>query len=291
MFTIIVPYYNMGEYLSKTLESLSEQTCQLFEVIIVDDGSAERLNYDVSQLIFSTKIIHTPNQGVSVARNIGASFAQFDWLVFLDAGDSFEVEFLQTIKEAIEKHKSCNLFASAFSFIKDGVKQKTVTGLTAKHTTFNYSSYLKHLNEGSYLFHLCSLALSKKLFFAVGGFVPKATHGEDHELILKAIKMSNQCVFCNEYLFLYSLDDVNSATRKNKKTPVYAHSNLIKSLDVHTKEEGAYLVNTIIDNSVINLQKGFALIAIKNVLFTLPFSLYFQFFYSLSRKAIQYGKK
>lgn len=291
MFTIIVPYYNMAEYLPKTLEALSEQTCQLFEVIIVDDGSAERLNYDVTQLMFSTKIIHTPNQGVSVARNIGASFAQFDWIIFLDAGDSFAINFLETMKGLIDRNSNFEFYASAFSFCKNNQKQLANTGLATGEFEFSYNSYLEHLCNGNYLFHLCSIVLSKKLFFSSGGFSPKATHGEDHEFILKALKSTHKCLFINEALFFYSLDDENSATRKKASVPIYAHTLYLMSLKPRLKNEDIYFINTILENLVVNLRKRFVFSGLLNMLNSLPIRLYLRFIKMVLKKGTSYAGK
>ncbi|MEH8120982.1 glycosyltransferase family A protein [Aeromonas veronii] len=291
MFSIIIPYYNMGDFLSKTLESLSLQTRQLFEVIIVDDGSSIPLQLNTSDYIFSVKVVRTPNQGVSVARNVGASLAEYEWLIFLDAGDYYDAEFIAVIRESILKKPEIDFHASAFSFGENGEMKIASTGLVHCNVIFDYKSYLEHLCEGNFLFHVCSIALRKKLFFLSGGFSPKATHGEDHEFILKVLKISGDFMFINKPLFIYSLDDMNSATRKQKANPVYTHTYYLKNLPKRIDIENTYLINTVVDNLVVNLKKGFFIDGMLNVYYGLPFVSYGHFILLLFRKMVKYARK
>ncbi len=294
MFSIIIPYYNMGGFLSKTLDSLSQQTCQLFEVIIVDDGSIVPLQLSFSDYKFDIRVIRTPNQGVSVARNVGASIASGTWLVFLDAGDFFVPRFIEMMNESILKNSNVELHTSAFSFGENGKINVASTGLTSCEVVFDYGTYLEHLCKGNFLFHVCSMTLTKELFFRSGGFRPKATHGEDHEFILKILKVlkpSGQFVFINKALFIYSLEDVNSATRKRTAIPIYTHTLYLKNLAKRMKVEDIYFINSIIDNLIVNSRKGFAINGLLNVYYSLPILSYGRFLMSIFKKALNYASK
>lgn len=89
-FSIIVPIYNMEQYIKKCVESVLEQNYTDYELILVDDGSKDR-----SKLICKKyarqdqriKIIDQNNQGASVARNNGIKMAIGEYIIFLDADD------------------------------------------------------------------------------------------------------------------------------------------------------------------------------------------------------------
>ncbi|WP_218677672.1 glycosyltransferase family 2 protein [Shewanella xiamenensis] len=291
MFSIVIPYYNIGNLIYRTLESLSCQTLKLFEVVIVDDGSTIPLSLDSSKYSFDLKIVRTPNQGVSVARNTGASISKYDWLVFLDAGDFYKDNFLLKMREAINSNPNYAVYASAFSFYQIEKEYVANTDLVVYLKIFNYQDYLLHMCNAKYLFHICSITFSKSLFFDIGGFSPTSTHGEDHELILKALRLVNKFIFINEPLFCYCLDDTNSVTRSNKYQPCYAHSNYLLSIEMRIALENRYLVYTLVDNFIVNIKKGYTVKAVKSILSFLPFSLYVEFLKVFIKRVLLYANK
>lgn len=106
MISIIIPVYNVENYLRKCLNSIQNQTIEDFEVILVDDGST-----DLSGLICNEyqekdprfKTIHQHNQGVSAARNMGLSKASGEYISFVDADDYIHPLFLETLFHAMEQ--------------------------------------------------------------------------------------------------------------------------------------------------------------------------------------------
>ena len=88
MISIIIPIYNVEDYLNKCIDSIIYQTYSDWELILVDDGS-----FDSSPAICDSyatcdsriKVIHKINEGVSKARNIGIEIAQGEYIVFCDA--------------------------------------------------------------------------------------------------------------------------------------------------------------------------------------------------------------
>jgi glycosyltransferase involved in cell wall biosynthesis len=106
---VVVPVYNCGEFLAPCLASLSKQTYENAEFIIVDDGSN-----DGSAMVcdrFAEKdprfrIIHKVNGGVSAARNDGIDAAKGEYLMFLDGDDYIADETIADLVKSIEKHKS-----------------------------------------------------------------------------------------------------------------------------------------------------------------------------------------
>ena len=99
--TVIVPVYKIREaYLRKCLDSLCAQTFSEFNVILIDDGSPDQCGaicdeYAEKDNRFS--VIHQQNSGVSAARNSGIRAAQTEWILFVDADDWTEPDFLETL--------------------------------------------------------------------------------------------------------------------------------------------------------------------------------------------------
>lgn len=100
--SVIVPIYNKEQYLNRCIDSIRSQTFQNFEVILVDDESSDRSgeiadNYAV--LDDRIRVIHQKNRGEIGSRRTGIEAAKADYLVFVDADDSFPenaIEILYT---------------------------------------------------------------------------------------------------------------------------------------------------------------------------------------------------
>ena len=96
--SVIVPVYNVGKYIEKTVLSVLNQTYKDFELIIIDDGSKDGSGEICDGLACNdsrVKVIHQQNAGVSVARNVGMAEAIGEWITFLDGDDYLDENYLQ----------------------------------------------------------------------------------------------------------------------------------------------------------------------------------------------------
>lgn len=113
MISVIVPVYNMEDYLGYAMESLVSQTYKDFEVILVDDGSSDRSG-ELCDLYASEYdwvfAYHKKNGGLSDARNYGVAKAKGDWIVFLDPDDYFEPFALELLME-LQKRTGARIVA------------------------------------------------------------------------------------------------------------------------------------------------------------------------------------
>ena len=106
MFSIIIPAYNVAEYLEKCIESIEQQSIKDYEIILVDDGSTDGTEGLCD--IFGGKyenimVIHQKNTGLSEARNTGIKQASGMYCMFVDADDFIYRECLKNIKQFILK--------------------------------------------------------------------------------------------------------------------------------------------------------------------------------------------
>ena len=85
--SVIIPAYNAGHRVTRTIKSVLEQTLPVREVIVVDDGSSDDTKAVVSRFGGIVRVLSKPNGGPASARNLGAREAQGDWLAMLDADD------------------------------------------------------------------------------------------------------------------------------------------------------------------------------------------------------------
>lgn len=103
-FSIVVPVYNVEQYLDQCLESLQAQEYKDYEVICVNDGSTDRSRDILAEWearMPKMRVIDRENGGLSAARNTGLKAATGDYVVFVDSDDWVEPTMLSTLAESI----------------------------------------------------------------------------------------------------------------------------------------------------------------------------------------------
>lgn len=114
MVSIIIPVYNTERYLAQCLESVLAQTADVFECILVDDGSTDSYGLICDQYVERDKrflVLHQKNQGVSSARNNGMEVSKGEYITFVDSDDYIDSRYLQLLLENIEPGglSTCNM--------------------------------------------------------------------------------------------------------------------------------------------------------------------------------------
>lgn len=98
LISIIVPVYNVEEYLTDCVESILKQSYKNFQVILVNDGSTDRSGLLCDRYAEGDnriKVIHKKNGGLSDARNVGLNIAEGDYIVFTDSDDFLHRDYLK----------------------------------------------------------------------------------------------------------------------------------------------------------------------------------------------------
>ncbi len=98
--SVIVPIYNVEQYIGTLIESLLAQTLKDIEIILVDDGSPDnsgKICDEYAQKDNRIKVIHKPNGGVSAARNDGFGISSGEYVVFCDSDDWLPLDALEKL--------------------------------------------------------------------------------------------------------------------------------------------------------------------------------------------------
>lgn len=129
LLSVIMPVYNSGKYLEKTIESILNQTFHDFELIIVDDGSNdgtdEKCDY-YSNIDKRIKVFHQNNKGICAARNFALSKVRGAYIAFCDHDDIYNRECFEKSLELMTLYNA-DIVKYNYSFvIEDSGKFKTV---------------------------------------------------------------------------------------------------------------------------------------------------------------------
>lgn len=122
--TIVIPLYQKGSTIRRTIESTQQQSFRDFEILVVDDGSTDE-GPDVVRTLARAdsriRLLSRVNRGPGAAKNTGLWHASGPLITFLDADDEWEPVFLEHAVHALEVHPECDVYASAFRISPSGI--------------------------------------------------------------------------------------------------------------------------------------------------------------------------
>lgn len=104
LISVIIPAYNVADYLSRCLDSLLVQSWKELELIVVDDGSTDGtsgLADDYTLRDSRVRVIHQANGGVSSARNAGLAASRGELIGFTDGDDWVKPDYLESLAETL----------------------------------------------------------------------------------------------------------------------------------------------------------------------------------------------
>lgn len=182
MFSVVIPTYNRAAFLRAALESVFSQTCEDYEVIVVDDGSTDATAQLVAGYRDRIVVLKQSNQGPGAARNLALGRARGRYAAFLDSDDLWFPWSLQTYAEIIRDHSEPAFVAGKpFRFCSDGELARVRRGATA---TEHFPDYLASGAKWRW-WGVSSFLVRLDAFCAAGGFTAEPVNGEDADLALK----------------------------------------------------------------------------------------------------------
>ena len=151
LVSVIIPAYNVEEYLEECVCTLLCQTYQNYEIIIIDDGSTDS-TYDIGKRLAAEsekiKIFHQENQGVSIARNIGMQIAKGEYFVYVDADDVVTPQYIAVLISCIEQ---ADMGMIGFTSEREKLTTKVNTNIIYDSASNMMESILSGTNYDGYL--------------------------------------------------------------------------------------------------------------------------------------------
>ncbi len=178
MFSVVIPLYNKELSITNTVQSVLDQTCQNFEIVIINDGSTDSSVKAVEAINDNRiRLIHQENQGVSAARNRGIKEAKFEWIAFLDGDDLWEPNHLEEITKMMNLYPEEKVFVTSFVYSdnRQMFKHPRATPI------FKIENYFKEALKESLMWTSIVVAY-KNCFDDAGGFNEALKYGEDLDL-------------------------------------------------------------------------------------------------------------
>lgn len=256
-FSIIVPIFNMEEYMDKCMISLLKQTFKNFEIILIDDGSIDKSGSicDAYQKQYPEIIrtMHTLNKGVSSARNKGIELAKGKFIAFVDCDDIVDSNYLELFYQLLKQSENidlaiCGVMVNGKSVILHG--KQSHNGVF-RNTTF-YEEVIKRNSFRGYLVN--------KVF--------RLSILQEHQIFLcEDAHMCEDLLFCCEYAkYMKYYNFINSSTydyvqrndsavhqKFNKKriSVLYTYERIIEIISQYGSRDAAHMakINYLVHNS------------------------------------------
>lgn len=261
--SVIVPMYNVYNYIDRCIDSILRQDYDNYEIIIINDGSTDgsRDRIKKYEKLDTIRIIDKPNGGLSSARNVGLDNAIGDYILFVDSDDYIEPQTLSNTYSMISNSKSdmCCFRISYFSnnnnFI--GGKDFEYSVLNGKENILKDALINKNIKSSACVKLYDAKIIRKNKI----RFIPNIINEDYPFLIACAQHMSRVCFINKPFYYAYQRD--NSISRSFKSINVISFIDLYKTI---------WINNPILET--LNLKCYYDAGFVKNELYTMVQAAY-----------------
>lgn len=265
--SVVIPLYNKGPHILRTLASVRAQTIAPDEIIVVDDGSTDGGYEAVAALDMPDLKLHrrsTPGPAGSAARNLGATVATGEWIALLDADDEWLPNHLEvfavTLKRASRPDVVAQVFSGYTNIRPDG--REDLDPFTERYADtvpgeLGFSDMVSlWLRMGTSPVWTSAVVVRRQALIDAGMFpAERCTRGEDKDTWLRVAHVG-LCLPTKEMTAIYHRDAVNMATRLRyaNQRPCIEHS--IAGLLEQSPEPEALLLQRLANIEIFNYAKA-----------------------------------
>ncbi|WP_127130993.1 glycosyltransferase [Pseudoflavitalea rhizosphaerae] len=122
LVSVVIPYYNLGNLVIETVDSILQSTYKNLEILVIDDGSTNPESIEALELLKKNypkvQVVHKPNGGLAAARNYGAGFANGEYLAFLDADDTIDETYYEKALRVLKHYDNVHFVGCWFKYFE-----------------------------------------------------------------------------------------------------------------------------------------------------------------------------
>ena len=227
LFSIIVPIYKVEKYLKRCIESVLNQTCKDFELILVDDGSPDdcpKICDFFASNNANIKVIHKENGGLVSARQAGTKIATGDYIFNLDGDDALSPDALECAKRVILE-TNADIVCFSYKEYRNGKTNDIINDIVPpgfydkeamkKHI---YPHILSDKNMNNLTYFLCAKAIRRTIVTPHQlNVTNKISLGEDLSCVVPCYLEADSLYMDNTPVYLYTIRDDSLTTHFTTK--------------------------------------------------------------------------
>lgn len=199
--SVIIPVYNVEDYIDECVESVVNQSYQNLKIILVDDGSTDSSGIKCDEWVEKDsriKVIHQQNRGLSAARNNGVALSCGKYISFVDADDWLDKDYYQVLLTELLENDA-DIAASGVKRVYQNGEQ-AYPGSTRK--IYTPEEALETVIAGTVFTVMVCNKLFKREFVTSHPF-PVGHFHEDDFVMYGIITSCNNLVFCSDVFYYY----------------------------------------------------------------------------------------
>ena len=205
LISVIVPVYNVADYLDQCLESVVNQPYSQLEILVIDDGSTDSSGAVCDRWAERDeriRVIHQPNGGLSAARNTALDIMTGEMVIMVDSDDLLHPDAINVLLHTMETHQADAVVTDFVSFYGDDVKWCATTGIGQNPQLYDRQGalmaifYQNGLSNSS-----CGRLFKASLFDGVR--YPVGQLYEDLAIIYPLYQHSNRVIKIDDRLYGY----------------------------------------------------------------------------------------
>lgn len=207
LFSIITVTYNASATLPYTLKSVAEQTCKLYEYIVIDGASTdETVSLANKSGIIPMKVISERDNGLYDAMNKGLGIAKGDYVIFLNAGDAFHSpSTLQLIADTVMDNDYPGIVYGQTQIVNSSRRR-----IGDRHLTAPAVLTLDDFKEGMVVCHQAFIVLRK----LVDNYDTRFKYSADYDWCIRCLQRSHRNCYIDRILIDYLDEGVTTANFK-----------------------------------------------------------------------------
>ena len=201
--SVIIHTYNNEKFIAETVESVLNQTYKDYEIIVVDDGSADGTRDALVPYMQKIRYHYKENGGIASAKNAGISLSETEFVAFLDHDDLWAPDKLQLQMEHFNENPQIGLVYAKYTSFRDGKELRT-------KPEKGYSGWIfKELLSKSFI-QTSTVVVKRECLDAVGPYDETFSLGDEYDMFLR-IARKFQCGFVDKGLTRYRVHDTNAS--------------------------------------------------------------------------------
>jgi hypothetical protein len=207
-FSVVIAAYQVADLIGEAIGSVLAQTAPPLQIVVCDDGSTDELEGALAPYRDNLKLLRQPNRGESAAKNAAAAAASGDYVVLLDADDTWLPQRLEALGELASTRPDLDILTTDAWFELDGQKVGRFYGAT---TPFVVTDQRRAILERNFIMQP---AVRRSRWLAIGGFDESVEIGADWDCWIRLMLDGSQGGIVDQPLASYRLREGSLSSRR-----------------------------------------------------------------------------